>query len=151
MPFRPGNASVMRDSSPTSKKKTCNQTIVEERTNKSCFTLQEIDRFAIVSGGVCTRSFIRQFSAHGSWEIHLWVGFLGNNLRTVCRYFSASMPLEESRPNPEISFSLGGESLAVAQNTYAVSWFKGRELNMVFGLQLSFSRVVSQSCTVKHS
>ena len=38
---------------------------------------------------------------------------------------------------------MGGESLAVAQNTYAVSWFKGAELNMVFGLQLSFSRVVS--------
>lgn len=37
---------------------------------------------------------------------------------------------------------IGGESLAVAQNTYAVKWFKGRELNMVFGLQLSFSRVV---------
>ena len=37
----------------------------------------------------------------------------------------------------------GGESLAVAQNTYAVSWFQGRELNMVFGLQLSFSRVGS--------
>ena len=43
---------------------------------------------------------------------------------------------------------IGGESLCVAQNTYAVSWFKGRELNMVFGLQLSFSRVVSiyRSC-----
>jgi hypothetical protein len=41
------------------------------------------------------------------------------------------------------SSSIGGESLCVAQNTYAVSWFKGRELNMVFGLQLSFSRVVS--------
>ena len=39
--------------------------------------------------------------------------------------------------------SLGGENLAVAQNTYSVSWFKGKELNMVFGLQLSFSRVVS--------
>ena len=38
---------------------------------------------------------------------------------------------------------IGGESLAVAQNTYAVKWFQGRELNMVFGLQLSFSRVVS--------
>ena len=37
---------------------------------------------------------------------------------------------------------IGGESLAVAQNTYAVKWFQGRELNMVFGLQLSFSRVV---------
>lgn len=40
-------------------------------------------------------------------------------------------------------FGVGGESLAVAQNTYAVKWFQGRELNMVFGLQLSFSRVGS--------
>ena len=40
-------------------------------------------------------------------------------------------------------FGIGGESLAVAQNTYAVKWFQGRELNMVFGLQLSFSRVGS--------
>lgn len=40
-------------------------------------------------------------------------------------------------------FGVGGESLAVAQNTYAVKWFHGKELNMVFGLQLSFSRVGS--------
>lgn len=40
--------------------------------------------------------------------------------------------------------SIGGESLAVAQNTYAVSWFKGKELNMVFGLQLSLARIVSK-------
>ncbi|KAG8195769.1 hypothetical protein JTE90_004776 [Oedothorax gibbosus] len=40
-------------------------------------------------------------------------------------------------------FGIGGESLAVAQNTYAVSWFKGKELNMVFGVQLSFARVGS--------
>eukprot|EP00106_Octopus_bimaculoides_P023488 XP_014790930.1 PREDICTED: major facilitator superfamily domain-containing protein 1-like [Octopus bimaculoides] len=40
-------------------------------------------------------------------------------------------------------FGIGGESLAVAQNTYAVKWFKGKELNMVFGLQLSFSRIGS--------
>ena len=38
-------------------------------------------------------------------------------------------------------FGIGGESLAVAQNTYAVSWFKGKELNMVFGFQLSIARV----------
>nr|CAD7194851.1 unnamed protein product [Timema douglasi] len=38
---------------------------------------------------------------------------------------------------------IGGESLAVAQNSYAVLWFKGKELNMVFGLQLSFARVGS--------
>ena len=29
-------------------------------------------------------------------------------------------------------FGIGGESLAVAQNTYAVSWFKGKELNMAW-------------------
>lgn len=40
-------------------------------------------------------------------------------------------------------FGVGGESLAVAQNNYAVVWFKGKELNMVFGLQLSFARVGS--------
>ncbi|XP_033325269.1 lysosomal dipeptide transporter MFSD1 isoform X1 [Megalopta genalis] len=40
-------------------------------------------------------------------------------------------------------FGIGSESLAVAQNSYAVLWFKGKELNMVFGLQLSFARVGS--------
>ncbi|XP_043558060.1 major facilitator superfamily domain-containing protein 1 isoform X1 [Chiloscyllium plagiosum] len=40
-------------------------------------------------------------------------------------------------------FGIGGESLAVAQNTYAVSWFKGKELNLVFGLQLSMARLGS--------
>nr|XP_023019142.1 major facilitator superfamily domain-containing protein 1-like [Leptinotarsa decemlineata] len=39
--------------------------------------------------------------------------------------------------------SIGGESLTVAQNNYAVLWFRGKELNMVFGLQLSFARVGS--------
>ena len=40
-------------------------------------------------------------------------------------------------------FGIGGESLASAQNAYAVSWFFGKQLNFVFGLQLSFARVVS--------
>ncbi|XP_074026714.1 lysosomal dipeptide transporter MFSD1 isoform X2 [Leptinotarsa decemlineata] len=40
-------------------------------------------------------------------------------------------------------FGIGGESLTVAQNNYAVLWFRGKELNMVFGLQLSFARVGS--------
>lgn len=31
----------------------------------------------------------------------------------------------------------------MAQNTYAVSWFKDKELNMVFGLQLSIARAGS--------
>uniref|UniRef100_A0A673WZS0 Lysosomal dipeptide transporter MFSD1 n=1 Tax=Salmo trutta TaxID=8032 RepID=A0A673WZS0_SALTR len=38
---------------------------------------------------------------------------------------------------------IGGESLAVAQNTYAVNWFNGKELNLVFGLQLSMARLGS--------
>ncbi|KPP67673.1 Major facilitator superfamily domain-containing protein 1-like [Scleropages formosus] len=38
---------------------------------------------------------------------------------------------------------IGGESLAVAQNTYAVNWFKGKGLNLVFGLQLSMARLGS--------
>lgn len=43
-----------------------------------------------------------------------------------------------------ITFSrIGAESLAVAQNNYAVLWFKGKELNMVFGLQLCFARLGS--------
>ena len=41
---------------------------------------------------------------------------------------------------------LGGENLAVAQNTYSVMWFKGKELNMVFGLLLSVSRIVRGKC-----
>ncbi|XP_078495475.1 lysosomal dipeptide transporter MFSD1 [Ciona intestinalis] len=40
-------------------------------------------------------------------------------------------------------FGIGGESLAVAQNTYAVLWFKEKELNLVFGLQLSMARIGS--------
>ena len=36
-------------------------------------------------------------------------------------------------------FGIGGESLAVAQNTYAVTWFKGKELNMVFGFQVVYT------------
>ncbi|KAL5253819.1 hypothetical protein ACHWQZ_G013556 [Mnemiopsis leidyi] len=40
-------------------------------------------------------------------------------------------------------FGLGGENLAVAGNTYVVSWFGGKEINTVFGIQLSFSRIGS--------
>ena len=40
-------------------------------------------------------------------------------------------------------FGVGGESLNMALNTYTVNWFKGKELNMVFGFQLSIARVGS--------
>ncbi|XP_063298661.1 major facilitator superfamily domain-containing protein 1 isoform X1 [Pelobates fuscus] len=53
--------------------------------------------------------------------------------------FNAYWLMETGR----LVFGIGGESLAVAQNTYAVSWFKGKELNLVFGLQLSMARVGS--------
>ena len=45
-------------------------------------------------------------------------------------------------------FGIGGESLAVAQNTYAVAWFKGKELNMVFGFQV---RRESENCSIFYS
>ncbi|XP_022672939.1 major facilitator superfamily domain-containing protein 1-like isoform X3 [Varroa destructor] len=38
---------------------------------------------------------------------------------------------------------IGGESLTVAQNTYAVLWFRDKELNTVFGLLLSIARAGS--------
>ncbi|XP_022686793.1 major facilitator superfamily domain-containing protein 1-like isoform X2 [Varroa jacobsoni] len=40
-------------------------------------------------------------------------------------------------------FGIGGESLTVAQNTYAVLWFRDKELNTVFGLLLSIARAGS--------
>lgn len=40
-------------------------------------------------------------------------------------------------------YGLGGESLSVAQNTYVVTWFRGRELNTVFGFQITVSRAGS--------
>ena len=38
-------------------------------------------------------------------------------------------------------FGVGGESLNMAVNTYTVAWFRDTDLNMVFGLQLSVSRL----------
>ncbi|PWA20255.1 hypothetical protein CCH79_00003927 [Gambusia affinis] len=58
--------------------------------------------------------------AAGAWANHFWL-------------------MEAGR----FVFGIGGESLAVAQNTYAVNWFKGKELNLVFGLQLSMARLGS--------
>ena len=40
-------------------------------------------------------------------------------------------------------FGVGGESLNMAVNTYTVTWFRDTDLNMVFGLQLSVSRLGS--------
>jgi hypothetical protein len=58
-------------------------------------------------------------------------------------YFRVKKPKPETKRSNSRRFSIGAESLAVAQNNYAVLWFKGKELNMVFGLQLSFARIGS--------
>lgn len=73
---------------------------------------------------------------------------IGHRPSTVKRKSEAPVGLVLSHslqaPPPCFLFlgSIGGESLAVAQNTYAVNWFKGKELNLVFGLQLSMARLV---------
>lgn len=64
---------------------------------------------------------------------------VGQVIFALGAYYHSFMVMEIGR----FVFGLGGENLAVAQNTYSVNWFKGKELNMVFGLQLSFSRVGS--------
>ena len=65
--------------------------------------------------------------------------FLGQLITSLGAYWNHFWIMQLGR----FVFGIGGESLAVAQNTYAVSWFKGRELNMIFGFQLSFARVGS--------
>eukprot|EP01111_Echinosteliopsis_oligospora_P010103 TRINITY_DN3083_c0_g2_i1.p1 TRINITY_DN3083_c0_g2~~TRINITY_DN3083_c0_g2_i1.p1 ORF type:complete len:334 (+),score=38.16 TRINITY_DN3083_c0_g2_i1:146-1147(+) len=40
-------------------------------------------------------------------------------------------------------FSLGGESLSVAQSAYCSKWFGGKELALSFGITLSFARIGS--------
>ncbi|XP_075426689.1 lysosomal dipeptide transporter MFSD1 isoform X1 [Ascaphus truei] len=64
---------------------------------------------------------------------------VGQVIFAMGAFFNAFWLMEAGR----LVFGIGGESLAVAQNTYAVSWFKGKELNLVFGLQLSMARVGS--------
>jgi len=42
-----------------------------------------------------------------------------------------------------IVFSIGGESLSVAQSTFCSKWFKGKDLSLSFGITLSFARIGS--------
>ena len=83
-----------------------------------------IDKYLGIPGGAILFSFIICIG-----QIIVAVGGFTNNLSVM--YLGRFV------------FGLGGESLAVAQNMYAVSWFKGKELNMVFGLQLSAARLGS--------
>lgn len=64
---------------------------------------------------------------------------LGQVITSLGAFFKSFVLMEISR----FIFGIGGESLAVAQNTYASVWFRGNILNMVFGLQLSIARVGS--------
>ena len=64
---------------------------------------------------------------------------IGQLITAFGAYFKSFKLMEFSR----FVFGIGGESLAVAQNTYASVWFKGDILNMVFGLQTSIARVGS--------
>ena len=67
--------------------------------------------------------------------------FLGQALTAIGAFNNSFAVMEMSR----VVFGIGGESLAVAQNTYASAWFKGKALNMVFGFQLSIARVGSEA------
>ncbi len=58
---------------------------------------------------------------------------VGQVLTALGAFFDTYLLMEISR----FVFGIGGESLAVAQNTYASVWFSGDALNMVFGLQVS--------------
>lgn len=78
---------------------------------------------------LCSWRHSESLLANGSWKTCFRVTLLPSVSTTQSTYY--------------LKTRIGGESLAVAQNTYAVSWFKGKELNMVFGLQLSFARLGS--------
>ncbi|OUC49248.1 transporter, major facilitator family protein, partial [Trichinella nativa] len=47
-------------------------------------------------------------------------------------------------------FAFGGESLGIIQNAYLVKWFRGKELNLVFGITLSFARVPIYNAIGQH-
>ena len=64
---------------------------------------------------------------------------LGQVITALGAFSNSFVTMEISR----FVFGIGGESLAVAQNTYASVWFRGNILNMVFGLQTSIARVGS--------
>ena len=69
--------------------------------------------------------------------------FSGQYLFALGAFLNSYLVMEISR----FVFGIGGESLGVAQNTYAASWFRGSALNTVFGLQLSISRGRLLTCS----
>nr|AAW25795.1 SJCHGC00668 protein [Schistosoma japonicum] len=76
-----------------------------------------------------------------SWGSIIFSMFVlvGQILFGIGAYFGSIPTMYFSR----LIFGIGGESLAVAQNTYSTEWFPSNELNLVFGLQISMSRIGS--------
>nr|CAH8863502.1 unnamed protein product [Trichobilharzia regenti] len=74
----------------------------------------------------------------GSIIFSLFV-FVGQIIFGIGAYYSSIPAMYFAR----LIFGIGGESLAVTQNTYLTQWFPPNELTLVFGLQLSMSRVGS--------
>jgi hypothetical protein len=64
----------------------------------------------------------------------VWATFimLGQVITAYGAFAGNFIPMQIGR----FVFGIGGESLAVAQNTYTVLWFRGKGLNMIFGLQV---------------
>ncbi|KAJ0181914.1 hypothetical protein K1T71_002636 [Dendrolimus kikuchii] len=78
----------------------------------------------------------RYFGVRLGTVIYMTIVFIGAVVFALGAYVNAFWVMILGR----FIFGIGGESLQVAVNNYVVLWFKGKELNMVFGLQLSFSR-----------
>ncbi|XP_072936747.1 lysosomal dipeptide transporter MFSD1-like [Epargyreus clarus] len=78
----------------------------------------------------------RYFGVRLGTIIYVAIVFVGSVIFALGAYINAFWVMILGR----FIFGIGGESLQVAVNNYVVLWFKGEGLNMVFGLQLSFSR-----------
>ncbi|KAL5102716.1 Major facilitator superfamily domain-containing protein 1 [Taenia crassiceps] len=65
--------------------------------------------------------------------------FVGQCLFALGAFVSSIYLMYFSR----LIYGVGGESLSVAQNAYATSWYTPSELNFVFGLSLSMARIGS--------
>lgn len=81
----------------------------------------------------------RFFGIRLGTNIYLLLSFIGQIMFATGGYLNMYSLMIIGR----FIFGIGSESAAIAQNGYTVRWFKGKELNMVFGLQLSFARIGS--------
>ncbi|XP_066142142.1 major facilitator superfamily domain-containing protein 1-like [Euwallacea fornicatus] len=81
----------------------------------------------------------RVFGIRAGSSLFMGLTLIGQLIFTFAVYLNQYWMLIMGR----FVFGVGSESLAVAQNNYAVLWFKGKELNMVFGIQMSITRMGS--------